>query len=299
MTVQIELQARFDEEANIRYAEQMQLEGIKVSFGVPGLKVHCKCCVIERLQDQKIVRYGFISTGNFNETTALIYTDYTLFTANQKILKEVNSVFDFFETNYKVKKFKHLIVSPHYTRKRIYKLIDNEIAHARQGKPSGIRIKINNLSNYEMIDKLYEASEAGVKIKLIVRGICCLIPGVKGMSSNIEAISIVDKYLEHPRLYIFENGGDPLYYISSADFMTRNLDSRVEIGCPIYDPEIKKELDETFEISWKDNVKARIISEKQDNAYRRNKQPKWRSQVEMYQYYKNKLEEYQNHQTPS
>jgi polyphosphate kinase len=299
VTVQIELQARFDEEANIRYAEQMQLEGIKVSFGVPGLKVHCKCCVIERMQDQKIVRYGFISTGNFNETTARIYTDYTLFTANQKILKEVNSVFDFFETNYKVKKFKHLIVSPHYTRKRIYKLIDNEIAHARQGKPSGIRIKINNLSNYEMIDKLYEASEAGVKIKLIVRGICCLIPGVKGMSSNIEAISIVDKYLEHPRLYIFENGGDPLYYISSADFMTRNLDSRVEIGCPIYDPEIKKELDETFEISWKDNVKARIISEKQDNAYRRNKQSKWRSQVEMYQYYKNKLEEYQNHHTPS
>lgn len=293
VTVQIELQARFDEEANIRYAEQMQLEGIKLNFGVPGLKVHCKTCVVERLQNDKIVRYGFVSTGNFNETTARIYTDYTLFTANQKILKEISSVFDFFDTNYKVKKFKHLIVSPHYTRKRIYQLIDNEIANAKAGKPSGIRIKINNLSNYEMIDKFYEASQAGVKIKLIVRGICCLIPGVKGMSNNIQVISIVDKYLEHPRLYIFENGGDPKYYISSADFMTRNLETRVEIACPIYDEDIKKELDDTFEISWKDNVKTRIITEKQDNAYRRNKLPKWRSQVETYEYYKNKLLEYQ------
>lgn len=293
VTVQIELQARFDEEANIRYAEQMQLEGIKLNFGVPGLKVHCKTCVVERLQNDKIVRYGFVSTGNFNETTARIYTDYTLFTANQKILKEISSVFDFFDTNYKVKKFKHLIVSPHYTRKRIYQLIDNEIANAKAGKPSGIRIKINNLSNYEMIDKFYEASQAGVKIKLIVRGICCLIPGVKGMSNNIQVISIVDKYLEHPRLYIFESGGDPKYYISSADFMTRNLETRVEIACPIYDEDIKKELDDTFEISWKDNVKTRIITEKQDNAYRRNKLPKWRSQVETYEYYKNKLLEYQ------
>lgn len=144
-----------------------------------------------------------------------------------------------------------------------------------------------------MIDKFYEASQAGVKIKLIVRGICCLIPGVKGMSNNIQVISIVDKYLEHPRLYIFENGGDPKYYISSADFMTRNLETRVEIACPIYDEDIKKELDDTFEISWKDNVKTRIITEKQDNAYRRNKLPKWRSQVETYEYYKNKLLEYQ------
>src|SRR5690606_4854433 len=181
VTVQIELQARFDEEANIKYAEQMQFEGIKVIFGVPGLKVHCKTCVIERAEGEKTVRYGFVSTGNFNETTARIYTDYTLFTANQKILKEINSVFDFFDTSYKIKKYKHLIVSPHYSRKVIYKLIQNEIDNVKLNKPNGICIKINSLSCYEMVDKFYEASRAGVKIKLIIRGICSLIPGIKGM----------------------------------------------------------------------------------------------------------------------
>ena len=290
VTVQIELQARFDEQANINYAEQMQFEGIHLIFGVPGLKVHCKTCVIERLENSKIVRYGFISTGNFNESTAKIYTDYTLFTANKKILKEINKVFDFFEINYKVKKYKHLIVSPHYTRNAIYSFINQEIQNAQQGKPAGIKLKLNSISSFEMIDKLYEASNAGVKIQMIVRGICCLVPGIKGMSENIEVISIVDKFLEHPRLYIFENGGDHNVYISSADFMTRNLDNRVEVACPIYDEDIKKELMETFAICWQDNVKARVISKRGQNTYRKNKQPKWRSQVETYNYFLNKLE---------
>lgn len=289
VTVQIELQARFDEAANIKYAEQMQREGVKLIFGVAGLKVHCKACVIEREEEGKIRRYGFVSTGNFNESTARIYTDYTLFTANQKVLKEVNKVFNFFEINYKVNHYKHLLVSPHYTRNSISRLIQHEIDEAKAGRPSAIKMKLNSLSDYPLIDKLYEASQAGVNIKLIVRGICCLIPGVKGLSENIEAISIVDKFLEHPRLYIFGNNGDTKVYISSADLMTRNLDNRVEISCPIYDQDIKKEILETFDICWNDNVKARILSEKQNNAYRKVSGKRIRSQFETYDYYINKL----------
>ncbi|PTX62704.1 polyphosphate kinase [Kordia periserrulae] len=289
VTVQIELQARFDEAANIKYAEQLQSEGVDLIFGVQGLKVHSKTCVIERNENDKIVRYGFVSTGNVNESTAKIYTDYTLFTADQNILKEVSKVFDFFETNYKVAKYKHLIVSPHYTRNAFYKLINAEIKNAKEGKEAYIKIKVNSLSDYKMIDKLYDASRAGVKIQLIVRGICCLIPGVKGMSENIEAISIVDKFLEHPRMFIFGNEGDPKIYISSADWMTRNIDKRVEVTCPIYDEDIKKELLDTFDIGWSDNVKARVFSEKQDNAYRKNQLIKVRSQFATYDYYLEKL----------
>ncbi|WP_286761178.1 polyphosphate kinase 1 [Salegentibacter sp. UBA1130] len=287
--VQIELRARFDEVANIRYAEQMQAEGVQLIFGVPGLKVHCKACVIEREEEGKTKRYGFISTGNFNESTSRIYTDYTLFTAHPEILKEVNKVFDFFEINYKVNKYKHLIVSPHYSRNTFVGLIQKEIENAREGKPSGIALKLNSLSDYPMIDKLYQASQAGVKIKLIVRGVCCLIPGVEGLSENIEAISIVDKFLEHPRVFIFKNGGNSKVYISSADWMTRNLDLRVEISCPIYDEEIKQEIIETFDISWNDNVKARTITSKHDNAYRNSSTKKLRSQFELYDYYLKKL----------
>lgn len=289
VTVQIELQARFDETANIEYAEQLQAEGVKLIFGVPGLKVHSKICVIEREEKDKMKRYGFVSTGNFNETTAGIYTDYTLFTAHDAILKELNKVFNFFETTYKINKYNHLIVSPHYTKTTFQKLIDNEIANAQAGKEAYIRIKMNSITSYRMVDKLYEASRAGVKIKMIIRGICCLIPGVKGMSENIEAISIVDKFLEHTRLFIFCNENDTKVYISSADWMTRNLDYRVEVGCPIYDAHIKQELIDTFEISWNDNVKARMFSINQDNAYRKNDKPEVRSQFATYDYYVNKL----------
>lgn len=292
VTVQIELRARFDEVANIRYAEQMQQEGVNLIFGVTGLKVHCKTCVIEREEKGKLHKYGFLSTGNFNESTSRIYTDYTLFTGNQEILKEINKVFDFFEINYKVSRYKHLLVSPHYTRAALLKLIGTEIENAQKGRPAGIRLKINSLSDFTLIDKLYEASSAGVKIRLIVRGICSLIPGVPGLSENIEAISIVDKFLEHPRVYIFENEGDPKIYISSADWMTRNMDYRVEVSCPIYNEDIKNELLETFEISWSDNVKARVHSQNQDNAYRRNDNPPVRSQFALYDYYKQKLENY-------
>jgi polyphosphate kinase len=292
VTVQIELQARFDEASNISYAEQMQMEGIELIFGIKGLKVHSKVCVIERTENNKVKRYGFISTGNFNEQTAKVYTDVTLFTSHQQILKDVSKIFEFFEINYRLYRYKHLIVSPHYTRSRFNKLIDREINHALEGKKAYMKLKMNSLSDFEMIDKLYEASNAGVKIQLEVRGICSLIPGVPGMSDNIEAISIVDNYLEHSRIYIFGNAGEPEVFISSADFMTRNLDGRVEVTCPIYDSKIKSELIDIFDLEWKGNVKARYHSEKLDNKYkiRKEKEPIFRAQFETYNYYHNKIE---------
>ena len=289
VTVVMEIQARFDEQANIDYAEQMQREGVNLIFGVQGLKVHSKICVIERKEKDKLKRYGFISTGNFNESTAKIYTDYTLFTSNSKILKDLNKVFDFFEVNYKVSRYKHIVTSPHYTKTIFYKLIDNEIANKRAGKPAYIKLKMNSISSYKMINKLYEASAAGVKINMIVRGICCLVPGIKGLSENIKVVSIIDKFLEHTRLYIFCNNEMPKVYISSADWMTRNVDYRVEVSCPIYDPDIKQELIDTYDICWSDNTKARIHNITQDNKYIRNKEKPMRSQFVTYDYLKNKL----------
>ncbi|MGQ2984184.1 polyphosphate kinase 1 [Flavobacterium sp.] len=291
VTVQIELQARFDEASNISYAELMQTEGINLIFGVKGLKVHSKICVVERIESGKLKRYGFVSTGNFNESTARIYTDVTLFTSHAAIMKEAGKIFDFFEVNYRVHRYRHLFVSPHYTRSKFYKLIDREILNAIAGKEAYIKLKMNSLTDYRMIDKLYEASREGVRIQLIIRGICCLIPGVEGMSENIEAISIVDNYLEHSRVYIFANGGDPEVFISSADFMTRNLDARVEVTCPIYDSEIKQEMLEVFEIGWKANVKARLHSETLENKYRKKPDQKpFRAQLETYNYFRNKLD---------
>lgn len=288
VTVSIELKARFDEQANINYAEVMQEEGVKLIFGVPGLKVHCKACIITRMEQGKTVRYGFISTGNLNENTAGIYTDYTLFTANKKILKELEKVFDFFEVNYKLHSYRYLLVSPHSLRSGVERLVRREIAFAKAGKKAYIRLKLNSFSDFKMIDLFYEASNAGVKIDLIVRGICSLIPGVKGMSENIQVISIVDRYLEHPRVYRFHNDGDTELYISSADFMTRNLDTRVEIACPIYDEDIKKEIMDSMDICWSDNVKAREICSEQLNKYVKNDLPKVRSQYATFDYYKQK-----------
>ena len=290
VVVQIELQARFDEASNISYAEQMQTEGIELIFGIKGLKVHSKICVVERTENGKTKRYGFISTGNFNEATAKIYTDVTLLTSHQQILKDVSKIFEFFDINYRVHRYKHLIVSPHYTRTRFYKLIDREISHALAGRKTYIKLKMNSLSDYPMIDKLYAASKAGVKIQLEVRGICSLKPGVKGLSENIEAISIVDNYLEHSRIYIFGNAGQPDVFISSADFMRRNLDGRVEVTCPIYDQEIKDELIDNFDLGWKGNVKARYHSENLENNYKeRGEDPVFRAQLETYKYYQNKV----------
>lgn len=290
VTVSIELQARFDEQANIDYAEQMQADGVNLLFGVKGLKVHSKICIIEREEHNKLKLYGFISTGNFNESTAKIYTDFTLLTADKRILKDVNKVFDFFETSYKLYSYKHIITSPHYSKSKFFKLINNEIKNVKSGKPAYIKLKLNSISSYMMVDKLYEASQAGVKIQMIVRGLCCLVPGVKDMSENIEVISIVDKFLEHTRLLIFCNDDNPQVFISSADWMTRNIENRVEVTCPIYDVSIKQELLDVFDIAWNDNVKARIIDSSQSNKYRKNKLPKVRTQFATYDYYVQKLE---------
>ena len=284
--VQIELQARFDETNNIIYAEQMQAAGVELIFGIPGLKVHSKICVVEKRIEGKNKRYGFISTGNLNEDTAKIYTDYTLFTSNPEVLKEVNKVFNFLQVHYKLKKYKHLIVSPHYTHAALVKMINKEIENKKAGLPCGIKLKLNAITNFSMINKLYEASQAGVSIQMVVRGICCLIPGVKDMSENIEVISIVDRYLEHPRLYIFENGGKQKVYISSADFMTRNIENRVEVAAPIYDVSLKKQIIDVFDIIWMDNVKSRIINKKPQNKFRKTSDKPVRSQWAIYDYYK-------------
>ena len=283
--VQIELQARFDEENNIRVAEMLKLAGVELIFGVKGLKVHSKICLIERIENNSKKFYGFISTGNFNESTAEVYTDYTLFTSNQEILKDVSKVFEFLKVNYKIQKYKHLIVSPHYTSSLLFSLIDKEIENSINGKKSQIILKLNSLTSHRFVDKLYEASNSGVKIKLIIRGICCLIPNLKNLSKNIEVISIVDKYLEHPRVYVFENGGDKKVYISSADLMTRNLDNRVEVACPIYQENLKKQILDTIQISLNDNVKSRLINLNKQNEFVENKNKKVRSQWDTYDYF--------------
>ncbi len=288
VVVQIELQARFDESANIRYAKEMQSQGIKLIFGSPNLKVHSKICLIERLENGNLKKYGFISTGNFNESTAKIYTDLTLFTSNVKILDEVSNVFNFFNANYKKYVFKNLIVSPINTETNIKKLINNEIVNAKNGNEAWIKIKINNITSYSLIRSLYNASRAGVKIQMIVRGICCLIPGHKSMSENIKVISIVDRFLEHTRFMIFNNNNDNKVFISSADWMTRNLDNRVEVTCPILQEDLKKEILDIFNIYWSDNIKARLVN---NNSKSQSKSLKsFRSQQKMYNYYLNKIE---------
>ena len=287
--VQIELQARFDESANIKYAKDMQSNGVKLIFGSPNLKVHSKICLIERIESNSIKKYGFISTGNFNESTAKIYTDLTLFTSNEEILNEVSDVFKFFTANYKKYNFKNIFVSPVNTESRIKKLIQNEILNAKSGKSAWIKIKINNLTSYSLIKSLYDASRSGVKIKMIVRGICCLVPGLKNMSSNIEVISIVDRFLEHTRLMIFNNNENNKVFISSADWMTRNLDNRVEVTCPILQDDLKKEINDIFEIYWKDNLKSSLVN-CSDTLSLPDSKNSFRSQEMIYQYYLNKIE---------
>ena len=287
VTVVVELQARFDEEANIEWARRLTEAGVQVLFGVPGLKIHSKLCLITRKEGDELVRYAHLGTGNFHEKTARIYTDFSLMTCRTEITDEVRMVFNYIQNPYRPVKFKHLIVSPRNSRSRLYDLIDREIAHAKQKLPSGITLKVNNLVDKGLINLLYQASSAGVKIKLIVRGMCTLIPGIKGISENISAISIVDRFLEHPRVVVFENNGEPDVYISSADWMTRNIDNRIEVGCPIFDPELKTKIIDILNIQLSDTVKARIIDKEMSNKYvPRGNRRKIRSQIAIYDYLK-------------
>jgi polyphosphate kinase len=292
VNVVVELQARFDEETNIYWSRKLEEVGANIFFGIPQLKVHAKLLSIARLEDGRLDYYSCISTGNFHEGNATVYSDLMLFTSDKRITREVKKVFNFFEQTYRNQSYRHLIVSPLYMRKKIYHLIENETKNAKKGKKAEIILKINNLVDKEIIYKLYQANNAGVKIILIVRGICSLIPGISGMSENIIAISIVDKFLEHSRITIFHNNGDVLYHITSADWMTRNLDRRIEVACPIYDKKIQQEIRDLIETQLKDNVKSRIINEGQDNQYIESKsKKKIRSQLALIDYYKHKLQE--------
>ena len=285
----MELQARFDEEANIYWANKLQEEGARVIYGVPNLKVHAKLCLITRKEKKRYVHYGLVGTGNFNEETARIYSDHCLFTCDTRITGEMEKVFEFFEQPYKVSTFKRLIVSPFKTRKRILKYIEREAENARSGKDSFIIIKANNLVDPDIIRALYDANKAGVEIKLHVRSMISLIPGVPGLSDRIQGIGIVDKFLEHTRIFVFCNAGLPKYFISSADLMPRNLDRRVEVTCPIYDKEIQEELRTFLDIQWSDTVKARIHSKQLQNKYKTSdREIKIRAQEKIYEYLKEK-----------
>ncbi|MFH0866245.1 MAG: polyphosphate kinase 1 [Bacteroidota bacterium] len=286
VTVYMELQARFNEEANIHWSEKLIDEGVKIIFGMPGMKVHSKLILIKRKEKGKTVHYSNIGTGNYNEETARIYTDESLFTCNPLIGQDVDKVFTLFENKYNPLSFDKLIVSPFYMRHFFNGKVNNEIANALAGKDAWIILKLNNLIDMELCSKLYRASKAGVKIKIIARGTCILKSGIPGLSENIEIISIVDRFLEHSRIFIFGNHGKPEFFISSADWMKRNFDYRVEVVCPIEDVRLQKELIDMMNIQLRDNTKARMLSHKNYNQYKKNKDKKIRSQSEIYNYLK-------------
>lgn len=290
VTAVVELRARFDEEHNMVVSRKLQENGVRVIFGVDGLKVHSKLIVIARKKRGATQYIAHVGTGNFHEGTAKVYTDFSLWTANSKISKEVYKVFEFFDSNYKRGIYRQLVVSPFNVRRKFENLIDKEIRNAKAGKPAYIIIKLNNLVDEDMVDRLYKASRAGVKIQMIIRGICSLVPGVPGLSENIEVISILDRYLEHARVLVFANGGDEIMYISSADWMGRNLDRRVEVGTPILDEDVKAEIRETLNIQLRDNQKARIIDQNHENEYKESGGTNVQSQKELHEMYVRKME---------
>lgn len=285
VTAVVELQARFDEAANINWATQLTDGGVNVIFGVPGLKVHSKLILIARQEGNSLKYYTNIATGNFNEKTASVYTDFSFFTYDQCIGDDVSMVFDFISFNYRQHQYRKLLVSPHSTRDGMEFLINREIDNASKCETAAITLKCNNLVDKDIIALLYRASNAGVRIRIICRGMCSLIPNLPDYSENIEVISVVDRFLEHPRVMIFHNAGQPEYFISSADFMTRNLDFRVEVTVPIVDPELQQRLQDILDIQWCDNVKAREIDLYLSNRFRgRTKKIKVRSQEIIYHY---------------
>jgi len=289
--VMMELKARFDEEHNIYWSDKLKEEGATVLHTIPSYKVHTKICLITRREKTGLKNYAHLGTGNYNGETAKFYCDHSLLTSNKRITDELSKVFKLI-TDFKTEKYKFntLLVSPINLRATILRLIDAEISNKKAGKEAYVIMKMNSLVDLEIIDKLYAASNAGVRIDLIVRGICCLVPGVKGKSENIHAISIVDKFLEHARVYLFANAGRERIYMGSADMMTRNLDSRVEVCFPVINTDIKSEIRKMLDIQLSDNSKSRILDAYQINEYKPSGIPRIRSQVEFYNYLKNKYE---------
>lgn len=292
--VMLELKARFDEEANIEWKSILEEEGVKVVIGVPRMKVHAKICVIQKKEKNKIVQYGFVSTGNLNEKTAKVYSDNCLLTANPKVMADINKIFHYLE-NWKtkeslLKQCKTLLICPTNMRQKIYALIDKEIKAAKNKKAASIIIKCNSLSDKILIEKLRDAAEAGVEIKLIIRGIYCATFSNKKTKIPVKAISIVDEYLEHGRIMVFGEGKKAKVFISSADWMVRNLDHRIEAAVEIINSAIKKEIQDILQIQLNDNVKARVLNTSLSNEYVRNQlRKKYRSQVETYKYLLNKV----------
>lgn len=289
VTVLMELQARFDEEHNIYWTNKLQEAGAKVLFGKPKQKVHSKVCLIYRRENNKVVRYAHLGTGNYNGVTARLYCDHGLFTKNKQITEEVARVFSFLSHPDKPLKFKHLLVAPHHMKPEFIRLIEQEIKNAKKGKPAYMILKMNSLVDEMIIKKLYDASKAGVKIQMIVRGVCALVPGVKKLSENISVISIIDRYLEHARVYIFANGGKEKIYLSSADWMQRNLNNRIEVAFPVLDTDCRKQIRDIINIQLLDNTKARVIDKMQNNRYvkRSAGDAEIRSQYVIWDYVKN------------
>lgn len=289
VTAVIELRARFDEEANILWKKELEEAGVKVLIGVPGMKVHAKLCLIKKRINNVNRHYGFVSTGNLNESTAQVYGDHCLLTADSHIMADVNRMFTYLESPRTrlpyLKACKMLIVSPTQMRRNMISLINKEIRNVQLQKKGSITLKLNSLSDEEMIGKLYEAAKAGVEIKLVIRGICCMYTENKKFKAPVQAISIVDEYLEHARVFIFHNGGDEKVFISSADWMQRNIDHRIEASCPILEKNIQKEIKEMLDIQLHDNIKARVLNNEQNNQYVNPRNTKKiRSQVEIYNY---------------
>jgi polyphosphate kinase len=293
VTAMMEYRARFDEEANLEWKVILEEEGVKVIDVIPNMKVHAKLCLIKKMKGTRAIHYGFVSTGNLNEKTATLYSDHCLLTSNRNIMADVNRMFNYMERwkegHAPLKGCRTLIPCPIYLRKELYHMINAEIKSARNKKPASITLKINSLSDEELIYKIYEAARAGVEIKLIVRGIFCMMPENKKFKRKVTAISILDEYLEHARVYIFHNQGKEKVYISSADWMVRNLDHRVEATCPVLDPKIRKELKEILDIQLSDNVKARWLDNHLQNLYKKDQSRKVRSQIEIYQYLNQKI----------
>jgi len=295
VTAMLELRARFDEEANLEWKERLEEEGVKVLIGIPNMKVHAKLCVIRKRVEDKIVQYGFVSTGNLNEDTTKVYADHCLLTSNRDIMADANRIFNYVEHyktgNHFLKACKTLIPSPGISRSEIIKMIHAEVKNALRGNPAKITAKMNSLSDHEIIYELYDAAKAGVEINLIIRGIFCMVTENAKFDKSIKAISIVDEYLEHARVWIFHSGGKERIFISSADWMVRNLDHRVEATCPILDESIKKELKDIINIQLHDNVKARWLNNDLTNDYVESDGVQIRSQVETYNYLNNKIEQ--------
>lgn len=289
VTVFNEVKARFDEELNMFWGEKMKAAGINVLYSFDEIKVHSKICLVKRREAGELVEYAYFGTGNFNEDTAKIYCDHALLTSNPKLTRELNKVFEFLKGNIKEPSFENLLVAPFSMRNDFESMIDNEIALVQSGKVGKMTLKMNSLQDKQMINKLYEASNAGVKITIIVRGICCLIPGVDDMSKNIKVISIIDRYLEHGRIYLFNNDGDEKLYLASADWMTRNLSRRVEVGFPVLDTSLRKEIKTLINLQLKDNVKSRSLNKTQSNPYKKSTaKRKVRAQYDFYHYLKEK-----------